>query len=150
MALIDDVKQLCDRIASEGWRDLLLAHGLDMAAPDLAAELAKPLNQINRDLPGFEDFAFEGQRGIEPGYPARSLLYHALASPNVTTGVDGLTVVNNGVGACCPFNRPHPAILHYKQPKRQREKPYRGRCIRWNFTAEAISAPIPMTIARSI
>ena len=25
----------------------------------------------------------EGERGIEPGNPARSLLYHALASPNV-------------------------------------------------------------------
>lgn len=94
MALIDDVKRLCDRIAPGGWRDLLLAHGLDMTASDLAAELAKPLNQINRNLPGFEDFAFEGQRGIEPDNPSRSLLYHALASPNVTAGVDGSSLAS--------------------------------------------------------
>ena len=30
----------------------------------------------------------EGKRGIEPGNPARSLLFHALASPNVISGVD--------------------------------------------------------------
>jgi hypothetical protein len=32
-----------------------------------------------------EDFALEGRRGIEPGRPARSLLYHAFASPAVVT-----------------------------------------------------------------
>lgn len=30
----------------------------------------------------------EGRRGIEPDRPARSLLFHALASPNVVTGVE--------------------------------------------------------------
>src|SRR5258708_15902720 len=35
------------------------------------------------------DFAAGGVRGIEPGSPARSLLYHALASPNVLNGLDG-------------------------------------------------------------
>src|SRR5262249_23531494 len=40
-------------------------------------------------VPGFEDFALEGRRAIEPGQPARSLLYHALASPRV--GVDKAT-----------------------------------------------------------
>ena len=45
--------------------------------------LSQPLSQIDRTVPGFEDFALEGQRGIEPGRPARSLLFHALASPNV-------------------------------------------------------------------
>ena len=45
--------------------------------------LAQPLSQIDRTVPGFEDFALEGTRGIEPGSPARSLLFHALASPNV-------------------------------------------------------------------
>ena len=45
--------------------------------------LSQPLSQIDRTIPGFEDFALEGTRGIEPGSPARSLLFHALASPNV-------------------------------------------------------------------
>lgn len=83
MALIDEVKKICSRLAPQGWRDLLLQHGLDIAATDLAKELAKPLSRINRSLPGFEDFAFEGKRGIEPGNLARSLLFHAFASPNV-------------------------------------------------------------------
>ena len=77
---------VCQRLAPEGWRDLLLAVShdeLDIAAADLSAMLAQPLSQIDRTVPGFEDFALEGTRGIEPGSPARSLLFHALASPNV-------------------------------------------------------------------
>lgn len=89
MALIDDVKQICDRLAPHGWRELLLQHGLDMAAENLERELSKPLRNINRRIKGFEDFAFEGLRAIEPGSPARSLLFHAFASPNVVMGADG-------------------------------------------------------------
>jgi hypothetical protein len=66
---------------------------LDLAAADLQAELDRPL-PIDRDVPGFEDFAAEGVRGIEPGIPARSLLYHALASPNVTRGADGAALTD--------------------------------------------------------
>ncbi|MES1022902.1 hypothetical protein ABN584_08380 [Gloeocapsa sp. BRSZ] len=83
MALIDEVKQVCDRLASQGWRDLLLQHGLDITATDLQQELAKELPSIDRTLAGFTDFASDGIRGIEPGSPARSLLYHALASSAV-------------------------------------------------------------------
>jgi hypothetical protein len=85
-SLIDQVTTVCERLASEGWRDLLLAVShdeLDIAAADLSAMLSQPLSQIERTVPGFEDFALEGTRGIEPGSPARSLLFHALASPNV-------------------------------------------------------------------
>ena len=87
MPLIQDLQQICNNLAPKGWRDLLLQHGIDITATDLAAELAKDLPSIRRDLPGFEDFAMEGRRGIEPGKPARSLLFHALASPNVVNGV---------------------------------------------------------------
>jgi len=83
MALIDQVKQVCDRLALQGWRDLLLQHGLDITATDLQQELAKELPTIDRNLPGFADFAADGTRGIEPGSPARSLLYHAFASSAV-------------------------------------------------------------------
>ncbi len=86
MALIDDVQTVCRRLAPHGWADLLGEHGLDITASNLAEELAKELPAIRRDLPGFEDFAMEGERGIEPGRPARSLLFHALASPNVLRG----------------------------------------------------------------
>jgi hypothetical protein len=87
MPLIDDLKDVCKRLASKGWADLLRdSHGLDIKNDDLAAELERNLPNINRSVPGFEDFAKEGKRGIEPGQPARSLLYHALASPNVVLG----------------------------------------------------------------
>jgi len=36
MALIDDVKQICDRLAPLGWGALLQWHGLNIAAADLA------------------------------------------------------------------------------------------------------------------
>ncbi|MGQ4646492.1 hypothetical protein [Lyngbya aestuarii] len=89
MVLIEKVKQICDRLAAHGWRSLLLQHGLDITANNLKQELTKELPNINRLLPGFEDFALEGKRGIEPSNPSRSLLFHALASPNVVKGAEG-------------------------------------------------------------
>ena len=87
--LIDDVTAVCRRLAPAGWADLLAAHGLDLGAGDLAAELTRPLPGVDRSVPGFEDFALEGQRAIEPGEPARSLLFHAFASAAVTSAPDG-------------------------------------------------------------
>ena len=84
--LIDAVTAACERLAPAGWRDLFLrvsGDELDIAATDLAEMLGRPLSRIDRTIAGFEDFALEGRRGIEPGAPAHSLLYHALASPNV-------------------------------------------------------------------
>lgn len=86
MALIDDVKAVCARLAPYGWAELFRLHGLDITASDLAGELARPLTGIRRNLQGFEDFALDGTRGVEPGRPAWSLLYHALASPQVVEG----------------------------------------------------------------
>lgn len=88
MALIDEVRSTCERLAPGGWHGLLLQHGLDIRAVDLYEELGKPL-QVNRALKGFEDFSTQGNSGIEARQPARSLLYHALASPNVTTDATG-------------------------------------------------------------
>ncbi|BCX68039.1 hypothetical protein [Pseudomonas izuensis] len=89
MAVIDDVEAVCTRLASDsGWHALFLHHGLDIKARPLAAELSKTLS-VDRTLKGFEDFSLTGQRGIEAGKPARSLLFHALASPNVLKGPDG-------------------------------------------------------------
>lgn len=88
MALIDEVAAVCRRLAPGGWGRLFARHGLDIASSDLARELRRRLRRIDRTLPGFEDFTEEGQRGIEPGSPARSLLYHGLASPHVLQ-VDG-------------------------------------------------------------
>ena len=87
--LIDDVRGILQRLAPQGWSQLLRHHGLDPEAPDLAAELGKELPGIDRNAEGFQDFAPGASRGIEPGSPARSLLYHALASPAVRQQPDG-------------------------------------------------------------
>lgn len=88
MALLNQVMDICKRLAPQGWHTLLLHHGLDILAPNLESELGKTLTP-DRTLPGFIDFALAGNRGIEPGKPAHSLLYHALANANVTTDARG-------------------------------------------------------------
>jgi hypothetical protein len=70
-------------MAKMGWSELLGMHGLNLNAKDLEAELARELTGIDRTVAGFEDFCLDGNRAIEPGIPARSLLYHAMASPLV-------------------------------------------------------------------
>lgn len=95
MALIDEVKAVCDRLGGLGWRELLqqvTAGGLDIqqsSAAQLEAALTKPLNAIHRGFPGFSDFASPARQGITPGLPAHSLLYHALASPAVRVNANG-------------------------------------------------------------
>ncbi|WP_341284976.1 hypothetical protein [Priestia megaterium] len=86
MSLEEQVKKICNRLATHGWKDLFQEHGLNITASNLKEEFLTPLQNINRTLKGFEDFSLEGTRGIEPGQPAQSLFYHALASPNVVTG----------------------------------------------------------------
>lgn len=92
MTLISDVQLTCSRLTPHGWHSLLLQHGLDITAADLHQELTKPLS-VDRTIKGFEDFSPSGVRGIEAARPAESLLYHALASPNVTATADGTVVV---------------------------------------------------------
>jgi hypothetical protein len=88
MALIDQVKRICDALADAGWQDLMLRHGIDIKQPNanaLANELDKEID-IDGSVPGFGDFSRKRARGIEPGDPAGSALYHALASPGVRLG----------------------------------------------------------------
>jgi len=95
MALIDDVKTACDRLAPLGWRDLLrrvTANSLDIRQSTTNAlqnALLAPLNSIDRSFAGFTDFAAGGTHAIAPGSPATSLLYHAFASPAVVQGANG-------------------------------------------------------------
>ena len=89
MALIDEVKLVLQRLAPLGWKDLFIKHGLDITAANLATELEKLLGSIRRDLPGFESFTTAGIRAVEPGSPAKSLLYHALASADIHPTSDG-------------------------------------------------------------
>src|SRR5262249_58960883 len=92
MALIDQVLTVCRKLVGKGW-DVLLktGYGLDIDQPDAAslqAELAKPLTRKTR-FAGFEDFADTDIAGVKPVSPPHSLLYHALASPNVLNDVNG-------------------------------------------------------------
>lgn len=95
MARIDEVKSLCDRLAGLGWRDLLqevTQNELDISQSTpvaLRQELTKNLTDINRTLPGFEDFAADGAKAATPAQPALSLLYHALANPMITRDHEG-------------------------------------------------------------
>jgi hypothetical protein len=93
MRLIEKVAAICRRLARHGWANLLACHGLQLDCRTLddpqrlKAELRRPL-KVDRTMPGFEDFWRdpEGDQAVRPGRPARSLLYHALASPLVHPG----------------------------------------------------------------
>ena len=65
-----------------------------MDAPLLSDHLTSALLDIDYTLPGFEDFHSEGQLLVTPGIPAQSLLYHALASPNVIASPDGFELMH--------------------------------------------------------
>lgn len=90
MPLIDAVADVCRRLETVGWCEFLLrVSDLDIRQPGpeaLARELSRPLQRIDRSAPGFRDFALEGKRAIEPGAPAHSLLFHALAAPQLGVG----------------------------------------------------------------
>jgi len=72
-----------------GWTAFLnRVSGVDLhlRGPSLEEELLRRIDPPRHS--GFEDFG--GVRTVQPGQPARSLLYHALASPKVKlTGADG-------------------------------------------------------------
>ena len=78
--LIDPVTAALNRLAPLGWRAMMLevtGGELDITAPDLRTQLLKTLGRIDRNYPGFGDFAMAGKRAIEVGRPDQSLLYHA-------------------------------------------------------------------------
>jgi len=87
-SLLSSVQEILARLANGGWDKVFQQHGLDVFASDLQAELLRPLDNIDRNSPGFEDFAEAGIRAIEPGKPALSLLIHGLASPNVVSYIE--------------------------------------------------------------
>ena len=97
MSLIDEVKQVILELitADQNWEKLWQQQGWNFSRTDLEtmpsnvlanALLTTPLS-INPTIAGFEDFI--GDRMITPSQPARSLLYHTLASPNVIAQADG-------------------------------------------------------------
>jgi hypothetical protein len=91
-----DIKRICDRLSNFGWDHLLKRHGLDILSVNLEQELHRDISKtIDRRVPGFGDFTNAGFSGIQPYNPAMSLLYHALASPNVHPGPGNRPLANN-------------------------------------------------------
>ena len=76
---IESLRTVLQRLAPQWGPYLKKTQGLDIEADDLEAELARPLD-VDRSVAGFEDFRPGATRGVEPGDPASSLLYHALAA----------------------------------------------------------------------
>ncbi len=67
------------------WASYFNTAGLDLTKvtqEDFRDRLTAPI-KVNFGAPGLEDLSPQCQRGIEPGDPALSLFYHALASPHV-------------------------------------------------------------------
>jgi len=97
MALIDEVKAVCDRLAPLGWRDRLLSvtgNTLDIAQSTnakLMTALTAVLPGIDRTQGGFEDFQPTANQAITGGSPARSLLYHLArrSKPGAAGSVQG-------------------------------------------------------------
>jgi hypothetical protein len=82
--LFNDFMALIDWLKKNGWEKYLKdTTGLDLSKVNTnnQDELFSELKQPRPEGKGFDDFA--GVRAIEPGQPAFSLLYHALASPLV-------------------------------------------------------------------
>lgn len=85
LSLIDDVFEIWKK-KKGAWGDYLRDAGLDLAPIEESDSFHKALLariDVNFRLPGLEDFCGTACRGIEPGDPARSLLYHVFASPGV-------------------------------------------------------------------
>lgn len=84
MLLKDELWLLWERLG-EAWIPYLQLAGLDLAGANkytLMGLLLQPI-EIDFSLPGLEELRRDTRRGIEPGDPSRSLLYHAFASPHV-------------------------------------------------------------------
>ncbi len=74
MSLIDKVWGDVAQLASAGWDDLFERIGLDVGSNDPAGELERVVT-VDRDVPGFGDFATDFAAFVEPGDPTRSLLF---------------------------------------------------------------------------
>lgn len=108
MPLVNHVKEILTGLmqADSGWEQLLALHGwpFDRAAiaamsdADFEDRLLNHALDVDPSVSGFQDFATDSNvpdsdRMIVPGRPSRSLLYHALVSPNVVEHVNHTMLV---------------------------------------------------------
>jgi len=91
MPLLQDFRETLLRLSAGGWQPLFEALGLDPGSDTLEADLLRQMDGGSdlRRLSGFEELDARATRLIEPGRPAGSVLFHAIASPAVRTAPDG-------------------------------------------------------------
>ena len=83
-SITEQVWEVWQRL-SPHWAPYFNTAGLDLTKvtrETFRERLTAPV-KIDFRIPGLEDLSPQCQRGIEPGDPALSLFYHALASPHV-------------------------------------------------------------------
>jgi hypothetical protein len=120
--IVDDVKALWAHIQTTSWAAVFRAHGV---RPEVEKWHEANL-RVDRRQPGFEDFAADARRAIEPGDPAHSLIYHALASPRVRPAaedwfpsLDDLDLIENYIYSLRPLTPSQiqdlvPAVFAYE------------------------------------
>lgn len=91
MKVLDDFHKRMVSLAEAGWNDLFKKIGLDLNNEDKEAAFLHELTveQLQGLPPGFSNLAPGAKQLIKPGNSARSILFHALNSPEVTMGPNG-------------------------------------------------------------
>ena len=89
---MEEFRKLLLRLSENGWLPIFTLLGIDPNSPTLRQDLLTEvsLSQIElSQVPGFGDLTPAARKSIEPGVPSHSILFHALASPDLVTTPDG-------------------------------------------------------------
>ncbi|KVD30714.1 hypothetical protein [Burkholderia ubonensis] len=108
--LVDEVHVLLLGLSAP-WREAFKRHGLDLSDSTAPGETANRLRQplpIDWDDPRIHDLCPSTERAIEPGDPARSLIYHMLAlsecpSPDGGVRLEAIDLLENYIDSLAPL-----------------------------------------------
>ncbi|WP_232444006.1 hypothetical protein [Burkholderia ubonensis] len=110
LMLVDEVHALLLGLSAP-WREAFKRHGLDLSDSTTPEETANRLRQplpIDWDDPRIHDLCPSTERAIEPGDPARSLIYHMLAlsecpSPDGGVRLEAIDLLENYIDSLAPL-----------------------------------------------
>ncbi|WP_028208401.1 hypothetical protein [Paraburkholderia nodosa] len=108
--LIDEIHALLAGLSSP-WKSVLRQHGLDLSSldsPQRTAALLSEILNIDWQDSRVQDLCRSTERAIEPGGPARSLLYHLLAlsecpSPDAGVSLENIELIENYLYSLAPL-----------------------------------------------
>ncbi|MCP3720810.1 hypothetical protein [Paraburkholderia sp. CNPSo 3281] len=108
--LIEEIHALVAGLSAP-WKSMLRQHGLDLSSVDSPQRTAEVLSEkLNIDWqdPRVQDLCRSTERAIEPGDPARSLLYHLLAlsecpSPDGGVSLEDIELLENYLYSLAPL-----------------------------------------------